>query len=49
MTAEVIDARGGFVLPIELWKRLAPDVEPCIMSSGLYYVPPRPNAPLTGA
>jgi hypothetical protein len=49
MTAEVIEARGGFVLPIELWKQLAPDVEPRIMSSGLYYVPPRPNAPLTGA
>ena len=49
MTAEVIEARGGFVLPIALWKRLAPSVDPCIMPSGLHYVPPRPNARLTGA
>jgi hypothetical protein len=49
LTAEVIEARGGFVLPIELWKRLAPGINPCIMPSGLHYVPPRQNAPLTGA
>lgn len=49
MSADVIEARGGLVLPSELWKRLAPNADPLVMPSGLYYVPPRPTAPLTGA
>lgn len=49
MTAEVIEKRGGFVLPPELWKQLKPTVDPTVLSSGLLYAPPTPNATLTGA
>lgn len=49
MTAEVIEKRGGFVLPPELWKQLKPTVDPTVLSSGLLYAPPMPNAALTGA
>jgi len=38
LTAEVIEARGGFVLPPELWTQLASGITPFIMSSGLHYV-----------
>jgi hypothetical protein len=49
LTTEVIEARGGFVLPVELWKLLAPRSAPIVLSSGLHYAPPTQNAALTGA
>lgn len=49
LTAEVIEQRGGFVVPLALWRQLAPKAEPVVLASGLRYVPPRPDAALTGA
>jgi len=49
LTAEVIDERGGFVVPPALWTKLRPETRPTVLRSGLLYVPPRPNASLTGA
>src|ERR1044072_3821416 len=49
MSAEVIEARGGVLLPRNLWNELRPKAQPSILSSGLLYVPPRLNAPLLGA
>jgi hypothetical protein len=49
LNAEVIEQRGAVVLPPDLWAELAPDAPPFILDAGLHYVPPQPNAHLTGA
>jgi hypothetical protein len=49
LNAEVIENRGAFVVPPALWTRLAPRTASVVLTSGLLYVPPHPNAALTGA
>jgi hypothetical protein len=49
MSAEVVETRGGVLLPRDLWNELRPNVEPITLPSGLLYVSPRLNAPLLGA
>lgn len=49
ISANVIEQRGGFVVPPALWKQLAPKADSIVLLSGLHYVPPRPDAALTGA
>jgi hypothetical protein len=49
LNAEVIENRGAFVVPPDLWAKLAPHTEPVVLSSGLLYVPPHPCSALTGA
>ena len=49
MTASIVEKRGGFVVSPELWRQLAPRTEPIILSSGLLFAPPQPDAPLLGA
>lgn len=49
LTTDVIEQRGGFVVPPKLWQQLAPRVTPVALSSGLLYAPPCPHAAMTGA
>jgi hypothetical protein len=49
MSADVVETRGGVLLPLDLWGELKPKAQPINMSSGLLYVTPRLNAPLLGA
>jgi len=49
LSAEVIEKRGGFFVSPEIWAQLAPATVPAVLSSGLLYVPPHPDAALLGA
>jgi hypothetical protein len=49
LTAEIIRERGGFVVPPDLWKELAPGIDPIVLPSGLLYAPPQLSAALSGA
>lgn len=49
LSANAVENRGGFLIPSDLWEQLAPKVAPIALPSGLYYAPPQPLAPLTGA
>ena len=48
VAADVVERRGGFVVPPDL-QQVAPKVVPVVLPSGLLYVPPWPDAALTGA
>jgi len=49
LTTDVIEQRGGFVVPPKLWLQLAPRIAPVVLSSGLLYAPPCLQAALKGA
>jgi hypothetical protein len=49
MSANVIETRGGVLVPPDLWNDLRPSVEPIVLPSGLLYAAPRPSVPLLGA
>jgi hypothetical protein len=49
LSADAIDQRGGFVIPDGLWEQLGPSAVPELLSFGLRYAPPLPDAELRGA
>lgn len=49
LSAEVIEERGGFVVPPDLWANLKPSSTSVVLPSGLLYSPPQHNATLNGA
>lgn len=49
LTAQAVEERGAFLVTQQLWQRLAPRAEPVVLTSGLLYAPPMPDARLSGA